>query len=153
MNDVFESLTEEFDIIQSRDPHFRGRRHVPDSYFYTDSYKDELENADDEYIEYDVFYDEKSKDEVMIEVVSLLDSYKEIYKVPTVRIGNREWDILFEEDAMVIYNESECQIFTTEGVEKYRGNFGKSVRLMLPAGGSYKYYLVTDNTIDTIQLK
>ena len=33
MNDVFESLTEEFDIIQSRDPHFRGRRHVPDSYF------------------------------------------------------------------------------------------------------------------------
>ena len=22
---------------------------------------------------------------------------------------------------MVIYNESECQIFTTEGVEKYRG--------------------------------
>jgi len=54
---------------------------------------------------------------------------------------------------MVIYNESECQIFTTEGVEKYRGNFGKSVRLMLPAGGSYKYYLVTDNTIDTIQLK
>ena len=62
-------------------------------------------------------------------------------------------DIFFEEDAMVIYNESECQIFTTEGVEKYRGNFGKSVRLMLPAGGSYKYYLVTDNTIDTIQLK
>ena len=100
MNDVFESLTEEFDIIQSRDPHFRGRRHVPDSYFYTDSYKDELENADDEYIEYDVFYDEKSKDEVMIEVVSLLDSYKEKYKVPTVRIGNREWDILFEE----VYN-------------------------------------------------
>ena len=62
-------------------------------------------------------------------------------------------DIFFEEDAMVIYNESECQIFTTEGVEKYRGNFNKSVRLMLPAGGSYKYYLVTDNTIDTIQLK
>ena len=62
-------------------------------------------------------------------------------------------DIFFEDDAMVIYNDAECQIFTTEGVEKYHGNFTKSVRLMLPASGSYKYYLVTDNTIDTIQLK
>lgn len=62
-------------------------------------------------------------------------------------------DIFFEENDMVIYNEAECQIFTMEGVEKYRGNFSKSVRLMLPAGSSYKYYLVTDNTIDTIQLK
>ena len=62
-------------------------------------------------------------------------------------------DIFFGDDDMVIYNESECQIFTTDGVEKYHGSFGKSARLLLPAGGSYKYYLVTDSTIDTIQLK
>lgn len=97
MDDVFESLTKEVKIIQSRDPHFKGRRHVHDSYFYTDLYKEELKNTDDEYTEYDVYYDEKSKDEVMIEAVSLLDCYSEIYKVPTVRISNKEWDILFEE--------------------------------------------------------
>lgn len=97
MDDVFESLTKEVKIIQSRDPHFKGCRHVPDSYFYTDLYKEELKNTDDEYTEYDVSYDEKSKDEVMIEAVSLLDSYSEIYKVPTVRISDKEWDILFEE--------------------------------------------------------
>ena len=61
--------------------------------------------------------------------------------------------MFFEESDVVIYNESECQIFTMEGVEKYRGSFTKSARLLLPTGGSYKYYLVTDNTIDTIQLK
>ena len=82
----------------------------------------------------------------------------DVYNTSAVKVGSYYFDvdytdIFFEEDAMVIYNESECQIFTTEGVEKYRGNFGKSVRLMLSAGGSYKYYLVTDNTIDTIQLK
>ena len=82
----------------------------------------------------------------------------DVYNTSAAKVGSYYFDvdytdIFFEEDAMVIYNESECQIFTTEGVEKYRGNFGKSVRLMLPTGGSYKYYLVTDNTIDTIQLK
>ncbi len=45
MDDVFESLTKEVKIIQSRDPHFKGRRHVPDSYFYTDLYKEELKNT------------------------------------------------------------------------------------------------------------
>ena len=88
MDDVFESLTKEVKIIQSRDSHFKGRRHVTDSYFYTDLYKEELKNTDDEYTEYDVSYDEKSRDEVMIEVVFLLDCYSEIYKVPTVRIRN-----------------------------------------------------------------
>ena len=47
MDDVFESLTKEVKIIQSRDPHFKGRRHVHDSYFYTDLYKEELKNTDD----------------------------------------------------------------------------------------------------------
>ena len=62
-------------------------------------------------------------------------------------------DIFFGKDNLVIYNETECQIFTMDGTEKYHGNFGKTVRLMLPVGNTYKYLLVTDDTIDTIQLK
>lgn len=62
-------------------------------------------------------------------------------------------DIFFGRDNLVIYNETECQIFTMDGTEKYHGNFGKTVRLMLPVGNTYKYLLVTDDTIDTIQLK
>ena len=62
-------------------------------------------------------------------------------------------DIFFGGDTLVIYNETECQIFTMDGTEKYHGNFEKSVHLMLPVGNAYKYMLVTDDTIDTIQLK
>ena len=105
-----------------------------------------------------VFYSEKYVGLVFLSDQAETKYRMDVYNASAVKVGSYYFDvdytdIFFEEDAMVIYNESECQIFTTEGVEKYRGNFGKSVRLMLPAGGSYKYYLVTDNTIDTIQLK
>ena len=62
-------------------------------------------------------------------------------------------DIFFGKDTLVISNETECQVFTMDGMEKYHGNFAKTVRLMLPVGNAYKYLLVTDDTIDTIQLK
>lgn len=62
-------------------------------------------------------------------------------------------DIFFEKNDFVIYNETECLIMTLEGKEKFHGFFPKMVRLMLPAGGSYKYLLVTDTSLDTIQLK
>lgn len=62
-------------------------------------------------------------------------------------------DIFFGNDNFVIYNETECQIITMDGVEKYHGNFSKAVRLMLPVGNAYRYQLVTENSIDTIQLK
>ena len=105
-----------------------------------------------------VFYSEKYVGLVFLSDQAETKYRMDVYNTSAAKVGSYYFDvdytdIFFEEDAMVIYNESECQIFTTEGVEKYRGNFGKSVRLMLPAGGSYKYYLVTDNTIDTIQLK
>lgn len=62
-------------------------------------------------------------------------------------------DIFFGADNFVIYNETECQIITLSGVEKYHGNFSKAVRLMLPIGNAYRYQLVMDGSIDTIQLK
>lgn len=62
-------------------------------------------------------------------------------------------DIFFANGTIVIYNETECQIMTVGGAEKFRGAFHKAVRLMLPVGSSYRYLLVTDNSIDTIQLK
>ena len=62
-------------------------------------------------------------------------------------------DIFFGEDNFTVYNETECVITTLDGVEKYNGYFSKAVNLMLPTGAAYKYLLVTDNSIDTIQLK
>lgn len=62
-------------------------------------------------------------------------------------------DIFFGKDNFVIYNETECQIMTMNGAEKFHGNFSKTVRLMAPVGNTYKYLLMTDTSIDTIQLK
>lgn len=81
-----------------------------------------------------------------------------IYNAEAQLVGtyyfNMEYnDIFFEEKAFIVYNETECMITTLDGTVKYNGNFSKAVNLMLPTGGAYKYVLVTDNTIDTIQLK
>lgn len=39
------------------------------------------------------------------------------------------------------------------GVDKFQGEFAKSVMVMLPQGNRYKYLILTNDTIDTIQLK
>ncbi len=62
-------------------------------------------------------------------------------------------DIFFEEDGFVIYNETECQIMTYGGVEKFNGYFSKATDLLFPSNGAYKYTMVTETSIDTIQLK
>lgn len=62
-------------------------------------------------------------------------------------------DLFFGKGNLVIYNETECQVITLDGREKFHGNFAKPVRLMLPAGNGYRYLLITDDSMDTIQLK
>ena len=81
-----------------------------------------------------------------------------VYNAAAARVGVYYFDmdytdIFFGNENFVIYNESECQIMTLDGIEKYNGSFTKTVELMLPLGNSYQYMLVTDTSIDKIQLK
>lgn len=62
-------------------------------------------------------------------------------------------DIFFGQNMFAAYNETECVITTMDGVEKFNGGFDRPVRLMLPLGNSYKFLLVTDNSLDTVQLR
>lgn len=62
-------------------------------------------------------------------------------------------DVLFDKNTCVIYNQQECLIYTMDGTEKYAGSFHKAVRLLVPAKGDYRYKLVTQESIDTIQMK
>lgn len=62
-------------------------------------------------------------------------------------------DLFFEKDRFVAYNATECVIMTLDAVEKFSGTFSDTVRLMLPGSSAYSYVLVTDHSIDTIQLK
>lgn len=62
-------------------------------------------------------------------------------------------DIFFGKDHFVVYNDKECCITTLSGFQKFNGTFEENVRLMIPTGKAYRYMLVTDTTLDTIQLK
>lgn len=62
-------------------------------------------------------------------------------------------DLFFEKESFTVYNDAECLIMTYSGIEKFNGRFEKAVRRMIPTGSSYKYVIVTNDTIDTIQLK
>lgn len=105
-----------------------------------------------------VFYSDKyiglifqSKDNDKFYRMDIYDTSAE--KIGSFDIDIEYTDIFFGQDTFVAYNEKECIIMTMDNVEKFRGEFFETVRLMLPAGGPYKYLLVTDSSIDTIQLK
>lgn len=75
------------------------------------------------------------------------------YMVGSFYLDIEYTDIFFGQNIFVAYNETECVITTMDGVEKFNGEFTKPVRLMLPVGNTYKFLLVTDSSIDTIQMK
>lgn len=82
----------------------------------------------------------------------------EVFDTSGQRVGkypfNIEYtDIFFGQDNFTIYNEKECVIMTFGGIEKYNGLFSQSVNVMIPVGNAYKYLLITNSSIDTIQLK
>ncbi len=62
-------------------------------------------------------------------------------------------DVLFEKSDFVIYNESQCLIQTYDGREKFNGSFRKSVSVMIPTEKAYRYLLVSDDSLDVVQLK
>lgn len=74
-------------------------------------------------------------------------------KVGSFPINIEYTDILFCQDTFVAYSERDCVVMNMEGTTKYSGTFPSPVRLMLPIGNTYKYLLVTDSSLDTIQLK
>lgn len=82
----------------------------------------------------------------------------DVYNTQAVKVGSYFFDVeytdvFFTEDAFVVYNETECAIYTLEGALRYSGAFTKSVRLMAPTGSQTKYLLVGESSIDTIQLR
>lgn len=105
-----------------------------------------------------VFYSDKY---VGLVFVSDKEDYRyrfDVFSASAEKVGsyyfNIEYtDIFFGQDNFTVYNETECVIMTFDNVEKYNGYFSKAVNLMLPTNTAYKYLLVTDNSIDTIQLK
>ncbi|MEG1848822.1 MAG: DUF5711 family protein [Lachnospiraceae bacterium] len=62
-------------------------------------------------------------------------------------------DIYFNEDCIVIYNDTECAIYNLKGIEKYKGNFKNAITLLMPTKQNYRYTAVTSDAIKEIELK
>lgn len=81
-----------------------------------------------------------------------------VYNTSAQKVGSYYFDIdytdiFFEKNNFTIYNETECVIMTYDNVEKFNGTFSKAVNVMIPTGTAYKYLLITNDSIDTIQMK
>ncbi len=62
-------------------------------------------------------------------------------------------DILFHEDQIIIYNESDCRIYNSKGMEKFAGKFNKTALMLIPQNAAYNYMVVTPEAVDTIELR
>lgn len=80
-------------------------------------------------------------------------SGKEMMNVPIDLEGMNDVNIFFQEDQVVIYNETNCIIYSLKGTLKYSGEFNKTVRVMLPGKSKTKYTVVTQEGIDILELK
>lgn len=82
----------------------------------------------------------------------------QVYRNSGEKVGEYLFNIDFQhlffgQESFVAYSERECLIRTLGGVDKYQGEFSQPVRVMIPLGNSYRYLVLTNNSIDTIQLK
>ena len=62
-------------------------------------------------------------------------------------------DIQLAGDRIIISNGQECQIYSTAGVQKYAGEFGRSVSAVIPSQRSNVLTVVTDEAIETMTLR
>lgn len=62
-------------------------------------------------------------------------------------------NILMDKESIVLYGKDECLIYSMDGIQKYAGNYEKMINLMIPTSSAYKYTVVTQDSIDVVQLK
>lgn len=94
-----------------------------------------------------VFHDTTGEASYRLEVYSASGS-----KVHTQLIDMEYTDVLFNRDQVIIYNSDECRITNLRGVDKFTGTFEKSVLQLLQTASAYRYGLVTNESIDVIEL-
>ena len=95
-----------------------------------------------------VFYNSASASRYRLEIYDQKGS-----RIKTQDISMDYTDIVFDGNTYIIYSEEECMISTVEGRVKYDGIFQETVRLLIPGNSRYRYYLVTEDSLDTIQMR
>ena len=84
----------------------------------------------------------------------VMDVYNNMGKVVLTKEFDVDYsNITFNQECIVIYNETECLISNIKGKEKFNGSFKGTVETIIPTSKSSGYILVTPDKIATIELK
>lgn len=110
---------------------------------------DEIQSVfyDDNYVGL-VFYDTSGENTYLLKVYDVSGNLIQEYSFDL-----EYTDIIFDETGIVIYNETQCQIYNWDKLLKYEGLFTNRINCILQTGNIEKYFIVTDDAIQSIQLK
>lgn len=92
----------------------------------------------------------------VIEMRNKIDIYRsDAQKMGTYYFNIPFYDIIFTKDYFAAYADTQCVIRTYDDIEKFSGSFDRAVDLLIPVGKGigYKFAMVSDGMINTIQLK
>ncbi len=71
----------------------------------------------------------------------------------TIYYDKEYTDIFFHEGRIIVYGTEHCLIHTINGIDKYDGEVGPGVLVIMPTNMSNRFVVVTNSTIETIELK
>ncbi len=104
-----------------------------------------------------VYYD-KSYVALIFNDVTGEDTYRlELYNTAGNKVSEFGFDLDYTDlqisgDCVIMNNEQECRIYSTAGVQRYAGEFGRSVSLLVPSSRTGVMTVVTEDEIDTMTL-
>ena len=81
----------------------------------------------------------------------------EVYNSKGDIVSKTEFDfdysgIAFGNEWYVIYGNTDLYVATMTGEKRFEGKYGKPIKLVIPTNVQSKYYVVTENSFDTIEL-
>ena len=105
-----------------------------------------------------VFYDDKHVGLVFYNTAADTTYRVEIYDTNAKKVSeiafNMEYnDILFDQSGVIIYNENDCIMYDWDNRLKYQGAFKDQVTCFVPSGNIARHTLITDDTIQLIELQ
>lgn len=105
-----------------------------------------------------VFYNESHVGLVFYNTAADTKYRIEIYDTSAKKVSELAFDmeykdIMFDSSGIVIYNDSECMLYDWDGRLKYQGAFSDKIICFVPGGSISRHTLVTESSIQSIELQ
>lgn len=94
-----------------------------------------------------VFYDSTGQNTYRLEVYDT-----NAKKVSEIYFDIEYTNILFDTAGIIIHSDSDCLIYDWDNRLKYEGSFVERISCLIPSGNIAKYTIITDDTIQQIEL-